>query len=423
MASTASNAVLRKKASVARETYQARAMSPEKALRLSLAKSADELLDLSLVVLSCQYEMLSADELTAQLSDDALLVLLDGAGRISGAMMLDLMSTSALVEQNTMGRISPLEPEPRATTTTDAALIGPMIDDVFLRLAMLLEGDRASDWMAGYSFGVRIENVRLLGLALDAPEFHVFRLHIEFGATRQGQMLIALPDRSHLPAIEREGVAEDGPGATVGAAVMSAPAAIDAVLHRVSMPLSRVQGLKVGDLIEVPRSALAQTRLETRGETGRATCLGKVRLGQMGGMRAVRLTMAGLAQAGAEGASGEAGRGVLPAPELSDFETGGLGEGAEEMPADMGAAMDIGAMDLGGFDSDDAAEEGGTDDLPPLGDFNMADTEVGDGDFPAMGELPDLPDLSDLPELEGDEEEDDGGFPAMSLADLPDPED
>ena len=106
MASTASNAVLRKKASAARETYQARAMSPEKALRLSLAKSADELLDMSLVVLSCQYDYLSADDLAGHLADDALLVLLDGAGRVTGAMMLDLMATSALVEQSTIDRKS-----------------------------------------------------------------------------------------------------------------------------------------------------------------------------------------------------------------------------------------------------------------------------------------------------------------------------
>ena len=415
MASTASNAVLRKKASAARETYQARAMSPEKALRLSLAKSADELLDMSLVVLSCQYDYLSADELAGHLADDALLVLLDGAGRVTGAMMLDLMATSALVEQSTMGRVSPLEPEPRATTATDAALIGPILDDVFLRLAMMLEGDPAADWMAGYSFGVRLENVRLMSLALDAPDFHVFRLHAEFGATRQGHMLFALPDRRHLPAIEQKGEAVGDAGPTVGEAVMSAPATIDAVLHRTTMPFARVSALKVGDLIEIPRAALTQTRLETRGETGRAACLGKVRLGQMGGFRAVRLTMAELAEAQGVGGAGQAG---LPAPDGGG--TGSAMDGGEmdfagaDMAEASPAAMDLGAMafdtaEIGGFDSDEGGE------LPPLGDLSSSDDE-GEADFPA---LDDLPDLSDLPELEAGDDDD---FPAMSLADLPDPE-
>ncbi|MBY5972993.1 FliM/FliN family flagellar motor C-terminal domain-containing protein [Ferrimonas balearica] len=415
MASTASNAVLRKKASAARETYQARAMSPEKALRLSLAKSADELLDMSLVVLSCQYDYLSADDLAGHLADDALLVLLDGAGRVTGAMMLDLMATSALVEQSTMGRVSPLEPEPRATTATDAALIGPILDDVFLRLAMMLEGDPAADWMAGYSFGVRLENVRLMSLALDAPDFHVFRLHAEFGATRQGHMLFALPDRRHLPAIEQEGEAAGDAGPTVGEAVMSAPATIDAVLHRTTMPFARVSALKVGDLIEIPRAALTQTRLETRGETGRAACLGKVRLGQMGGFRAVRLTMAELAEAQGVGGVGQAG---LPAPDGggagSAMDGGEMDFDAADMAEASPAAMDLGAMafdtaEIGGFASDEGGE------LPPLGDLSSSD-DAGEADFPA---LDDLPDLSDLPELEAGDDDD---FPAMSLADLPDPE-
>lgn len=411
MASSESNAVLRKKASAARETYQARAMSPDKALRLSLAKSADELLDLSVVVLSCRYDFLTAEDLAEHLSDEALLILLDGAQRVPGALMLDLASTSALVEQNTMGRVSPLEPEARPTTTTDAALIGPLIDDVFLRIAMMLEGDRSANWMAGYTFGVRLENVRLLTLALETPDFHVFRLQLEYGSTRQGEMLIALPDRSHLPTPELDGETA-GSGATVGDAVMAAPASIEAVLHRVTMPFAKIRGLGVGDVIEIPRTALEQTRLETPGEDGRRTCLGKVRLGQMNGARAVRLTMAGLAEAraAAEAAQGGTGGGLS-----LDFDAD------DAMPA-----MDLPGADLPG--SDDLPDPGeALPDLPDLSDLpelSQQDETDGAGDFPAMGDLPDLPDLSDLPELDGEGGEGaDDGFPSMSIADLPDLDD
>ncbi|PJE31377.1 hypothetical protein CVM39_03990 [Pseudooceanicola antarcticus] len=409
MASSESNAVLRKKASAARETYQARAMSPDKALRLSLSKSADELLDLPLVVLSCTYDFLTAEELSEHLSDEALLILLDGAQRVPGALMLDLNATSALVEQNTMGRVSPLQPEARATTTTDAALVGPLIDDVFLRIAMMLEGDRSAAWMTGYTFGVRLENVRLLTLALETPEFHVFRLHIEFGNTRQGEMLIALPDRSHLPAPEHEGEAAGG-GATVGDAVMAAPASIEAVLHRVTMPFAKVRGLAAGDVIEIPRETLEQTRLETPGEDGRKTCLGKVRLGQMNGFRAVRLTMAGLAEARAAAeAAQEGGGGGLSL----DFDA----PEAEALP-DLPAFDDL-------PDPEDASPDlGELPDLSDLPELAQEDDESGAGDFPAVGGLPDLPDLSDLPELNAEDGGDeDGGFPSMSLADLPDLED
>ena len=112
-----SNAVLRRKAVAAREVYQARAMSPEKALRIALSKSADDLLDLPLVVISTSYEFVSAENFAGMLTDDDLLMLLDGLGGTSGAVTLDLQATSALVEQSTMGRVSPLAAEPRALMT------------------------------------------------------------------------------------------------------------------------------------------------------------------------------------------------------------------------------------------------------------------------------------------------------------------
>ena len=82
---------------------------------------------------------------------------------------------------------------------------------------------------------------------------------------------------------------------------------------------------------------------------------------------------------------------------------------AEASPAPMDLdAMAFDAAEIDGVDSEDV---GG---LPPLGDLPSSD-DGGEADFPA---LDDLPDLSDLPELEAGDDD----FPAMSLADLPDPE-
>ncbi|QOL80996.1 flagellar motor switch protein FliM [Pseudooceanicola spongiae] len=395
-----SNAVLRRKAVAAREVYQARAMSPEKALRIALSKSADDLLDLPLVVISTSYEFVSAENFAGMLTDDDLLMLLDGLGGTSGAVTLDLQATSALVEQSTMGRVSPLAAEPRATTATDAALVAPLLDDVLLRASLMLEGDPAADWLSGYGFGVRIENKRLLGLALSATEFHVFRIQVDLAGLKQGQIMLALPDRE---AIEDEASLQEGAErdrSNISAAVMSAPAVIDAVLLRLSMPLSHVTRLKPGDLIPVPQEALSNTRLEI----GRGQCLGKVRLGQVNGFRAVRLTMDGLAEARSALEAGEAEIGGMASSSARSFAADM--EDAEELPT-------LGSM--------------GGDDLPDLGSFGSDPEEEGDfpalGDFPAMGEMPDLPDLSDLPELSGGEDGEtdfDGGFPMMSMGDLPD---
>ncbi|RII37799.1 FliM/FliN family flagellar motor switch protein [Pseudooceanicola sediminis] len=404
-----SNAVLRRKAVAAREVYQARAMSPEKALRLALSKSADDLLDLPLVVMSTEYEFIAAEALSAMLSDEELLMLLDGHGGTAGAVSLDLQATSALVEQSTMGRVSPLAADPRATTATDAALVAPLLDDVLLRAAMMLEGDPAADWLTGYCFGVRIENKRLLGLALRATDFHVFRIQIDLAGLKQGRILLALPDREAIPdeAALQEGADRDR--SNISAAVMSAPAVIDAVLHRLSMPLAQVTRLKPGDMIPISREALSSTRLET----GRGQCLGKVRLGQVNGFRAVRLTMDGLAEARSAIEAGE-GDGLGTSAFGGGRGLGADADDADELPMLGGLPGADDLPDPGDFSADAAVGETETDDLPAL------------GDFPAMGDLPDLPDLSDLPELSGGDDTDEedggfaGGFPMMSMGDLPD---
>ncbi len=415
MANGNSNAVLRRKAVAAREVYQARAMSPVKALRLALSKSADELLDLSLVVRSAEYEFVTVEQMLEMLSDEQLLILLDGADNSSGVLGFDLSTTAALVEQSTMGRVSPLEPDPRPTTATDAALVAPVIDDVLLRLAMMLEGERDMHWVPGYSFGVRIENKRLLALALEAPDFHVFRLNLDLGGVKQGNMVLALQDRAKLSDLEldlRDGTASK---ANLGDAVMGAPASIDAILHRVSLPLSEISRLKVGDLIPVPREALSETRLEA---TGRGTCLGHVRLGQVNGFRAVRLTMEELAEA----------RNMVGGRMDESFGSTDQDGSMEGFQQDEGGYPDLPglpplapAMEDSGFPDLPALDDGDLPDLPPLGgDASSFDDDLPPlGDLAPMGDLPpleDLPDLSDLPELGGD----DDGFPSMSMADLPD---
>jgi flagellar motor switch protein FliM len=75
--------------------------------------------------------------------------------------------------------------------------------------------------------------------------------------------------------------------------VMRTEADIAAVLHRFTVPLSVVMALKVGDL--VPLSTAALDRIVLQGLDGRPLATG--RLGQNGGMRAVRLAPQATAEA------------------------------------------------------------------------------------------------------------------------------
>ena len=68
---------------------------------------------------------------------------------------------------------------------------------------------------------------------------------------------------------------------------MATPTQLQAVLHRLSIPLSAVMQLQAGDLMPLPMASVEKLRLE--GSGGRRLVMG--RLGQARGFRAVKLSL------------------------------------------------------------------------------------------------------------------------------------
>ena len=79
------NAVLRRKAVAAREVWQARAMSPAKALRLSFARAADALWDLAAAATGIDLSEIEAEEAVASLNDEHLILALEGPTLLSSS--------------------------------------------------------------------------------------------------------------------------------------------------------------------------------------------------------------------------------------------------------------------------------------------------------------------------------------------------
>lgn len=393
MISDSPNAVLRRKTSAAREVWQARAMSPAKALKLAFARAADDLMDLAMAVSSVEADTPGAEEMLGALAEGELLVLLDGPDGSIGVAALAFPVVAGLVEMLTMGRVMGGAPEPRQPTRTDAAMIAPLIDAAFANLEELLEGEAAAGQFAGYRFGVMLDNPRMVGLAIEATDFSRYRMRLDVAGARDGEVTLALPLREATPPAAEEGAEGEAPATMpLGPVLMAARARLDAVLHRVSLPLSEVRRLKPGDLLEVPRSALSDTVLEA----GPRHRIAEVRLGQLNGFRAVRLTPAdGAAAAGHAGTGPPPAEPPAPGAEAAtpDAAEGGEPPGPEDMPG-PGAPMEMG--DLPSFD-----------DLPQLDD---------------LPELGDLPQLDDLPELggEGDDLPDFGAAPMPGLPPLGD---
>ena len=122
---------LRRKAQVGQEQFQARAMTAARALRVTMAKVAEDQLDLAMAVIGITESRISAENALADKDETTLLLLLDTPDRGPGAALLDSSLVGGLVQQQTMGSVSetPSGAPPRKAPRTDAALIAPIIDE------------------------------------------------------------------------------------------------------------------------------------------------------------------------------------------------------------------------------------------------------------------------------------------------------
>ncbi len=292
MTDTIEQNVLKRKAVAGRPRLSISAMSPAKALRVGLAKAAHDVLRLALVVDGLTEERLSLSELLDSLQDRALFAVLNGPAEGLGLVALSPQAMAAVVEMQTMGRVTPGQAPDRRPTRTDATMAVTFIDRIMEELETALAEDLDVVWAGGFRYASFLNDPRPLGLLLEDAAYRVYRLDLDLAlGTRQGQLLLALPAAGRGNPPERKGEPVPDPGVewarTMEQTVLGTPAQLDAVLHRMTVPLSAVLGLKPGDTIPLPMAAVSRLRLEGAG----ATQLSIGHLGQARGFRAIRLTM------------------------------------------------------------------------------------------------------------------------------------
>ena len=393
------NSVLRRKATAAKEVWQARAMSPAKALRLSIARAAEDLWELAVAASGIELSEDRLEALIDAMPDEGMILLLDGPDGVIGAAHLPFPIVAGLIEAQTIGQLAKTTPDARAVTRTDAAMVAPLIDGMMERFDALLDEGGIAPWARGYRFGTMMDSARMLSLALKAAEFHVIRFTLDLAAMREGEAMLMLPKVEHPTGGGIEAAGGGSAAASLEGQVLQAPTELRAVLHRLSMPLSAISSLAVGEVLSIPKEALAKTEIEV----GTETVIGTTKLGQMNGMRALRMQLPG--QPDAAPAAEPAAPPALDfaAPEPAVPEPAVAEPAMAEMPALEPAPM---AMDLSGMD-----EESDFPDLPAMEPMPAGETDL----------LGDLPDLGDLPGM-GSDTGDVGELPdlgAMPMADLP----
>lgn len=377
-AAATTGTIIHRKAAAGRAEHQARAMSLSKALRLTFAKVADKMLDMSVGVIGVRRELVSRDALDTSLEMDGLRMVLDGPDRVRAALILNGDLVGALIQQQTMGKVIPETSEtPRNLTTTDAAICAPFFEQVLSQAAGMPENPEDRQIITGYRFGVFVENARLLGMALEAQEYHVIHIDLDLaGGVRQGQLMLCMPKFDEAPL--NVDIAADEP-AQLAIAGPASPQLSETVLNleaevRISLAQARISLRHLGQLEAGSMLDLVQARFDNVGiQTIEGRTVARGVLGQLDGLRAVQVKSAQVAaQAG-------------------DFTTA-IGSASEDQLA-LGA-------DLDGFADDDALTQDAMPDLPDMPAMAGLEETVDVPDLPDLPDLTDLPDLPDMSDLE-----------------------
>lgn len=255
-----------------------------RALRIALARVSRDQLGLSLDVIGATRTAAPQDDLAGFLPDDSLLILLDGPDGQSGALALDTRLVTAMIQQQTMGSVSPGLAGDRVFADTDAALCAPTVSAMLTAAADLAEAPEDRLCLTGYAFGARAEDGKSLALALQGDGFHVFdlKLDVQSGAAQAG-MVVILPVRN-LPKDDGTGTAQSS-GTTLQDVALTASVRLNAVLCRLNVSLDDLAALKQGDLLMLPGCRLDRTELLSM--SGQR--VGSGRLGRAEGVRALRV--------------------------------------------------------------------------------------------------------------------------------------
>lgn len=260
-------------------------VSPSKALRLAMIRAAEIKVGLLVTVLGITEEILPLDDVLHLIEDDHLLLALNGDRGLCGLAGIDLQTRAAVIEMQTTGMLRATPADPRAVTATDAAMLAPLIDGLLTDAHDTTIGTPLEGWTGSYAVGDRVINTRAAGMAMVDTTYRLVRLTLDLGAgERQGMIQIALP-------LNREMKVEEAPdaaatwSAAIAAAVGTAPAELHAVLHRMCLSLRQVDGFHVGQMLALPGITVGSIKMEAA--DGRV--LARARLGQMTGLRAVRL--------------------------------------------------------------------------------------------------------------------------------------
>ena len=172
-------------------------------------------------------------------------------------------------------------------------MVGGLVDAALEAMDAGLARSADRVWAAGFRYASFREDARPLGLMLEDVGYRVLRAEVALqGGAKTGAILLVLPATGRAappvpsPAVAAEVAATLVFQAAMAEQVKASDAALEAVIARVTLPLSLAMALGVGEVIRLGTAAI--DRIDLEGIDGVRMAGG--RLGQNRGMRALRLT-------------------------------------------------------------------------------------------------------------------------------------
>lgn len=249
MAQSDNASILRRKFGAQNEQSEISGMTARKALRLAAALAAQDLVGLELTATGCIEARMPVEDVVAACSGPDLMLLLEGPERALGLACIDLQVVAGLVEHLTTGRVVPSATDPRDATRTDAMMVSDLLDGILTvfdaELAQMPDAPPA----AGFHHLVVLEDARAVMMALEDIPYRQFQLALDLGGgAKSGEITLYFPYNPPRKTNYRTREFNEWHDKWRGH-VLGLPAPIEAIIHRVSMPVNEVATLEVGSLI------------------------------------------------------------------------------------------------------------------------------------------------------------------------------
>ncbi len=257
------------------------------ALAAAIGKTARHLFDVTADFFDLEVAHKDAKAALGDLTSPILCLVVTADNGRRSLVCLDGLLINAIVELMTGASDKNVLRQPRPPTRIDAALAREFFAPFLARLPG--EFRALTDTAALPEFditGDEVDPTRLI-YQLEDREYAVLSGQVTFqDGIRGGSLTLVLP--TEIWAGDQAETAEADPvwAANLAQTILAAPLEMQAVLDTIPMTLGQVIGLKPGDMVPFPASALSDLRLRTRDGKDRL----EARLGQINSKKAVSVT-------------------------------------------------------------------------------------------------------------------------------------